>query len=80
LALYTGRHASTFPYNQTMDVAAAYLKEIQANYVVVDNSPTAEGDSNLKLQQFIDAYPDAFKAIYTGNEFAVYQVNLAALP
>lgn len=79
LALYTGRHASTFPTGQTMEIAAAYLKEIQIDYVIVKKNETAEGAANESLAAFIEAHSQAFTQVFSNVDFDVYQVDVEVL-
>jgi hypothetical protein len=80
LALYTGRHSSTFPDDQSADVASAYLKAIGAAYAIVDrNAVLTDTGPNQSLSALIASQPDAFKPVYSNDQFSVYELDLDAL-
>lgn len=76
LSLYTQRAASTFPIEETVPVAAAYLLEIKADYLIVK-----EGQANPDetLGQLLDLCPNAFGRVFVNELFTVYHIQSKGL-
>jgi Dolichyl-phosphate-mannose-protein mannosyltransferase len=72
LSLYTDRAGSTFPWTQTIPIAADYLNEIQADYAVLMKT---SDDANIRLAEFIQAQPAAFDSVFSSEQFEVYRLK-----
>lgn len=79
LALYTDRSASTFPYNQTPQMASAYMKEINARYAIVQKPADLHGETNAGLNQYISVHSSAFEEVFSNPDFTIYRVSLDLL-
>lgn len=78
LSLYTQRSASTFPSNQPMPVAIAYLEEIAVDYVIIKKD--ARGQLNdAALVALVETCPDSFERVFDNGLFRIYRINQDAL-
>lgn len=79
LSLYTQRHASTYPYNESIPVAVAYLREIGADYAVVKYNIELPSDEakipNEALITLINTCADSFTQVFDNEGFKIYRIN-----
>ncbi len=73
LALYTNRMASTYPYGQSSAVAAAYLQEIHADYLVIKN--TDVDHVNPSIFSLLESCQTAFHSVFHNNDFEIYRIH-----
>jgi hypothetical protein len=77
LSLYTQRSASAFPNNQPMPLAIAYLEEITADYVIIEDERGHLHDAALVA--LVETCPDSFERVFDNGLFRVYHINQDAL-
>jgi hypothetical protein len=77
LSLYTQRSASAFPSNQPMPLAIAYLEEITADYVIIEDERGHLHDAALVA--LAETCLDSFERVFDNGLFRVYHINQDAL-